>query len=574
MTFPQAAILALLLAIFITYASERFRIELVALTGLAAAFVLGLVPIDRVFDGFANPAVITVVEILLIVKVLARTHVVERFAGIIVERCRGERTALALLCGSGAVVSVFMNNIGALALMFPVTLSVCARLGIAPGRMLMPLSFSTLLGGMCSLTGTPANLLVNDWMTAETGAGLAYFELGLVGAPVALLGLLWLAAAAPRLLGHLTESPTPAQTGPSEFLSELHVAKGSSLAGKHLIEAEKTHLLHIHDVMRGGAHVFARREDIMLAEGDVLLAEGGIGHFDALAGQAMGALKSGADRLEVVVMPDSFILGSRIEALESFADEGVTIAGLASRRRRIEGRYGDLQIGLGDVLLLTGERQALRSVATEAGLLALSTRSPSSAHPDAFRSVAIFAAGVIATATGLVPPEIAFGAVVISMALLGSLRLKPALQDMNWTIVILLACMIPLGMAVQNTGAARIIANAILLGLPTGDPIVLTALVLVLAAAMTPFVDNVSTAAVLSPIAAGLSSRAGVAIEPLLVAVAIGASLDFLTPFGHHNNTVVMGAGGYRFVDFPRLGLPLLLICLVGALAMLRIVWL
>ncbi len=535
--------------------------------------MLGLVPIDRLFDGFANPAVITVVEILLIVTVLARTQVVERFAGIIVERCRGERTALALLCGSGAVVSIFMNNIGALALMFPVTLSVCARLGIAPGRMLMPLSFATLLGGMCSLTGTPANLLVNDWMTAETGAGLGYFELGLVGAPVALVGLLWLTAAAPRLLGHLNEAPTPAHTGPSEFLSELHVTKGSPLASKRLVDVEKAHRLHIHDVMRGGAHVFARREDIMLAEGDILLAEGDIERFDALAGQAMGALKPSADRLEVVVMPDSFILGSRIEAVESFADEGVTIAGLASRRRRIEGRYGDLQIGLGDVLLLTGERQALRGVAAEAGLLALSTRGPSSAHPDAFRSVAIFAAGVIATAIGLVPPEIAFGAVVIAMALLGSLRLKPALQDMNWTIVILLACMIPLGMAVQDTGAARVIANAILLGLPTGDPIVLTALVLVLAAAMTPFVDNVSTAAVLSPIAAGLSSRAGVPIEPLLVAVAIGASLDFLTPFGHHNNTVVMGAGGYRFVDFPRLGLPLLLICLVGALAMLRIVW-
>ena len=574
MTFSQGAILILLLLMFAVYATERFRVEIVALSGLAAAFLLGLVPVDRLFSGFSNPAVITVVEILLIVSVLARTQVVERFAGIIVARCRSERIALAVLCASAAIVSVFMNNIGALALMFPVTLSVCARLGVAPGRMLMPLSFATLMGGMCSLTGTPANLLVNDWKVAETGVGFGYFELGLVGAPIVMLGLLWLVLAAPRLLGHLTDPPGDPDTGPADFLCELRVARGSTLAGKRLIEVEALHRLHIHDVLRGGAHIFARREDIVLAAGDVLLAEGEPERFDALAGQARGSVNGGSDRIEVVVMPDSFILGSRIEALESFADQGVAIAGLASRRRRIEGSFGDLQIGLGDVLLLTGERQALLRSASEAGLLALSPRARTPVHPDAYRSVAIFAIGVMVTAIGIVPPEIAFGAVVIAMMLIGSLRLRPALQEVNWTIVILLACMIPLGMAVQDSGAARVIANAIVEGLPTSTPLALTALVLVLAAAITPFVDNVSVAAVLSPLAVGLSSRTGVPIEPLLMAVAIGASLDFLTPFGHHNNTVVMGAGGYRFIDFPRLGLPLLLISLVVALAALGIVWL
>jgi di/tricarboxylate transporter len=175
---------------------------------------------------------------------------------------------------------------------------------------------------------------------------------------------------------------------------------------------------------------------------------------------------------------------------------------------------------------------------------------------------------------GLAPPEIAFGGVVLAMALTGSLRLREALQDVNWTIVILLACMIPLGAAVQDTGAARVIADAIVGQLPASQPLAVTVTMLLLATLITPFVDNVSVAAVLSPVAAGVATRAGMPVEPLLVAVAIGASLDFLTPFGHHNNAVVMGAAGYRFTDFPRLGLPLVGIGLVVATAALWLLWL
>jgi di/tricarboxylate transporter len=181
-------------------------------------------------------------------------------------------------------------------------------------------------------------------------------------------------------------------------------------------------------------------------------------------------------------------------------------------------------------------------------------------------SIATFAAGILLTAFNIIPTEVAFGAVVIVMAMLGSLNLRSALQDINWTIIILLACMIPLGLAVEETGAARLIANTIAEYLPVTEPLAVATVVLLLAVAITPFIDNVSTAVVLSPIAVGIASRTGVPVEPLLMAVAVGASLDFLTPFGHHNNAVVMGAAGYRFRDFPRLGAPLLMICLIVAI--------
>ncbi|HEU4960444.1 MAG TPA: SLC13 family permease [Sphingomonas sp.] len=575
MTFAQAAIVGLLLCMFAAYATERVRIELVAVTGLGLAFLAGLVPVDHLFSGFSNPAVVTVIEILLVVSVLARTRAVERVAALIVGRLRSERAVLVALCSAAAFVSVFMNNIGALALMFPVTLSVCARLGLAPGRMLMPLSFATLLGGLCSLTGTPANLIVNDWRIAETGGAFGYFDFGTVGLPVAIAGIAWLALAAPFAFRRMRADPESVDLGPGTALAELDVPAGSPLVGKPLAEIERRHALTIHGVVRDGAHVFARRDAIVVAAGDVLLGEAAGETIDALAAAGAVAQPGGAgERLEAVVMPDSVVIGSRVESLESFVERGVAVVGLASRRRRIEGRFGDLQIGLGDVLLLAGDREALRETASDAGLLPLMPRARTAGQPGTVLSTAIFLVGVLVTAIGLAPPEVAFGGVVLAMALTGALKLSEALQDVNWTIVILLACMIPLGMAVQETGAARVIADAIVGHLPTTQPALVTATVLLLAAAITPFVDNVSVAAVLSPVAAGIATRAGMPIEPLLVAVAIGASLDFLTPFGHHNNAVVMGAAGYRFTDFPRLGLPLLGICLVVAMAALGVVWL
>jgi len=574
MTFEQYAIVGILLVMLVTYATERFRVELVAMAGLAAGFLFGVVPIQSVFAGFASPAVITVAEVLLIVSALSASRAVDSFARRILSRTQSETAVLAILCGTGAFVSIFMNNIGALALMFPVTLSVCARLNIAPGRMLMPLSFATLLTGTCSLTGTPANLIVNQWVISETGRSMGYFELALLGGPVALVGLAWVILASRHYFRGMQPAAAPFDTGPADFLAELGLPRESTLAGLLLTDAEARHGIAIHGVIRNGEHVFARRGEIVLAAGDTLLLEASLARFDRM--QDDGDLylpgsrdREVADRVEAVVMPDSLTVGSRVGDIQALIERGVEIVGLVSRRRRIEGRFSDLQIGMGDVLVLSGESEAIREALGDCGLLALSGRRPAAPRTRASTSVAIFAAGVLLTAFGIAPPEIAFGAVVLAMVALGSLNLRSALQDLNWTILILLACMIPLGMAVEETGAAAVIANAIAEHLPSTAPLAVAAAMLLVAVTITPFIDNVSTAVVLSPIAAGLAIRTGVPVEPLLMVVAIGASLDFLTPFGHHNNTVVMGAAGYRFLDFPRFGAPLLAICVTTAILVL-----
>ena len=575
MTFAQAAIVAILLGMLVAYATERFRVELVALCGLAAGFVTGIVPVQNVFAGFASSAVITVVEVLLVVAALSRTRVIDSFARRIVYHFQSERAVLAIVCVTGAAVSVFMNNIGALALMFPVTISVCQRIDVSPARMLMPLSFATLLGGMCSLTGTPANLVVNQWLVGETGRGFGYFELALLGGPLTVIGLVWIVSASPHVFARFTESSTADDPSPAHFVAERLVPYGSPLIGQRLPQIEESLGLFVHGVMREGAHVFARRSDIALAAGDVIIAEADLAVLDELESsdhlQSLRPVADAAERREYVVMPESLLLGSRIGSIPSFAEHSLDVVGVSIRRGRIEGSFDELQIGMGDVLVLAGDREDLRQIAAECSLLPLTPRRPSRFSGRAWLNMGIFALGILVTAFDLAPTEIAFGAVVVTMALAGGLNLRTALQDLNWSIVILLACMIPLGLAVEDTGAARLIANEIATYLPTAQPLVVGTTMLVLAVAITPFIDNVSTAAVLSPIAAGLASRTGTPVEPLLMAVAIGASLDFLTPFGHHNNAVVMGAAGYRFMDFPRFGVPLTILCFVLAVFVLSL---
>lgn len=577
MSFDQAAIMLILGTMLVVYASERFRVEVVAMSGLAAAFAIGVVPGTSVFAGFASPAVITVVEILLVVAALANARSLDGISRKLTVGLKSETAVTSFLCVTGAVVSVFMNNIGALALIFPIAISLCARADIAPARVLMPLSFATLLGGMCSLTGTPANLVVNEWMAAETGRNLGYFELAQVGGPLAVFGILCLVLVTPRIFGRFAAADgSPGDAGPSDFLAERRLASNSRFLGLHIAEFEMKSALRLHGVVRHGAHVFARRQDIVLSAGDILMVEGAISLLEEL--ESDGEIEPphhypDEDTVELIVMPDSLLLGSRVEDLEAMSAPSARVAALASRRGRVEGRFTDLPLSMGDVLVLTGARDSIRQLAGECGLLALSPRRLMRRQKSALAGVGIFAIGVVVTAFGLLQVEIAFGAVVLALAMTGILNLRTALADVNWGIVILLACMIPLGLAVEETGAARVISDHLADLLPFGEPLVVVLAVLAMAVAITPFVDNVSTAVVLSPIAAGLATRTGTPVEPLLIAVAIGASLDFLTPFGHHNNAVVMGAGGYRFSDFPRLGVPLTLVCLAVAAAVFAIMF-
>lgn len=558
----QIGILVLLAGMLVVFAFDRFRIEMVAVAGLAIGFGLGLVPAGHVFDGFSNTAVITVVEILMIVQVLRRVSVLDAAARRIARLDLSEPGLILGLCAASAFISVFMNNIGALALMLPVVATISDVTGIDSRKTLIPVSYATLLGGMCSLIGTPANLLVSQALVSAGGPPIGFFDFAIAGLPMTIAGLavivLWIPG---RFRGEDRRGTAGARRGRT-VLAEVVIPSGSPLDGLFLSDMDRSYCVAGHSVLRDGKHVFARPSEIVLASGDLLVVSGELAAIDALIGTGtLDAARSsppGATRQEIVVLPESTLVGSRLGAVELLERFGVRVAAASIRSPRIEGGLADLQLSVGDVLVLEGRPDALAHVVEETDTLQLVP----SAQPRKGRHTVVaplaFAFGIVLAAFGPVPPELAFGGVLLVLVLLGQADLRSALADLNWPIIVMLAAMIPLGSAVETTGAAATL-SAVLVSLLPHAGIVLLAAVFLLAVLVTPFVNNASTAIVLAPIAIEIARSAGLPPEPFLIAVAAGASTDFLTPFGHHNNTLVMTVGGYRFSDFVRCGWPVTL---------------
>jgi di/tricarboxylate transporter len=290
--------------------------------------------------------------------------------------------------------------------------------------------------------------------------------------------------------------------------------------------------------------------------------------------QRPSAATADVDYVEAVVMPESTLVGSRLHSLEVFSSRDVTISALSMRSPRIEGRFGDLQLSIGDILVLEGEQRAIAEALEECECLPLASQPPSRRSASSWQPFAIFAAGVAVTAFELVTPDIAFAGVVLVLALLNYLNIRQAMADLNWPIIIMLGAMIPIGSAVATTGTAQVIAAALGSMVSLAEPTVGVALVLFLSMLLTPFVNNATVAIVMSPIAVVFAATGHHSPSAYLIAVAAGASLDFLTPFGHHNNTLAMGIGSYRFSDFLKTGAPLTVVSYGLTLLLVYLFWL
>lgn len=577
MSFEQAAISFLLAGMLIVFAFDRIRMEVVALGGLGLGVALGPVEPARAFAGFSSPAFITVVEILLIVRVLGRSGILDPLSRRIPRIARTETGILAVLCTVTAGLSVFMNNIGALALMIPVVTSVCRVSGIDQRRILMPVGFAALLGGLCSVIGTPANLIVSSQLAAATGRGFAFFDFAWVGIPAAAAGMLVLLMWPGRVLGSGTpdDATRPPPHSFRDVVCEVEVPAGSPLLGLPVAEAGLT----VHALRRNGANLFHRRPGTVIEAGDVLLAGIGLPRLEALLADGTvslaGSASHGADahRIEAVIMPESTLVGSRVGTLELLASRGIGLVAVATRAARIEGSLADLQLSIGDVLYLSGDRGRIGDAIEEADILPLWPQPREAAAERRWFPAVAFAGGVALAASGFVRPELAFGLVLVALAALGGLNLRRGLAELDWPILIMLAAMIPLGNAVEATGAAAVLADGLTGTLPFDGPLAMAAAMLALAVVITPFVNNASTALILGPVALGVATAAAIPPEPLLIAVALGASIDFLTPIGHHNNMIVMGLAGYRFGEFLKAGWPVTAAVVAAAVLALSAMW-
>jgi di/tricarboxylate transporter len=579
LNFDQLALVAIILIAIAAMASDRFRYDLVAVLALLAAVVLGIVPQDSAFMGFSNGAVVTVAGVLIITRSIVATGALEPVSHILSERFESRWSLIAVFCATGAVLSAFMNNIGALALLMPVALAATARRGEHPGYLLMPLSFSTLLGGMTTLIGTPANLIISQIRQTAVSQPFDMFDFTPVGSVIAVAGVVWLVFIGWRLIPgrHLTVGE---QRDSGRFLTELRVGANGIADFASVPELEAALPVKVHGIVRENRRLFAPKNRQLFEIGDLMIVEAELDTLELLCDRygfrlpgQIGVLSDDAEMIEAVVPADSIIQGSNLHTLEPADRWQIDIVAMARQSKRFEGRLADATLMPGDILIFRGDPSRIDTAISDLGLLPLAARSIRFRPRAAFWAVAIFAVAIFLAASGIATPAVSFVAAVTMMLLTRVVSARDLYRRVEGPVLVLLAALIPIGEALRTTGTAELIAGYLLQLAGTGGPMWLLALTMLLAMGITPILNNVTTVVVLAPIVMALAYRAGLAPDAFLMAVAIGASTDFLTPVGHHNNTIIMGPGGYRFSDYWRCGFPVSILVFVIAMMLLPVVF-
>lgn len=590
MTTEQIALFVILVAALVLFAWGRWRYDVVAVAALLAAVLVGIVPMADAFDGFGHPAVITVAGVLVLSRSLRNSGLIEWVTRALRPTTGRPTSHIMALSGLTATCSAFMNNVGAMALILPVALQSSHASKRPASMILMPLSFASLLGGLITLIGTPPNIIIASYRGTESGTPFGMFDFTPVGLGVATAGVLFVSLIGWRLL------PTDRQgevEGKSlfqleDYITEVRLPESSSYVGRRLVELET--------LAQGDVAVVAlvRRKDRMLAPsgylrlqaGDILIIESDTAALQRLVKQAdldmVGEAELSAENLrservglvEVVVTPGSRLEGRTARSLRLHTRYGLNLLGVARQGHPITERLGQVRFMAGDVLLLQGERESMPEAFQALGCLPLAERELPLGRRGANATAPLIFAGAIAlVAFGVLPPHIAFILAVLVLVLLGEISVREIYDAVEWPIIVLLGAMLPVGRALEATGATGVIADPILALAGSLPPWSILALLMVVAMLLSDIMNNAATAVLMAPIGVSIAQGLEVSVDPFLMAVAIACSSTYLTPIGHQSNLLVMGPGGYNFGDYWRMGLPLDVLILVVAVPLILQVW-
>ena len=578
---------------------ERWRYDLVALAGLLIATLFGLIPPDEAFLGFGHPAVVTVAAVLIISRGLSNAGAVEIFTRYIKRATSSPTLHVVGLSSVGGLLSTVMNNVGALALLMPVAIQSSFEAKRSPAIVLMPLAFGTILGGMATLIGTPPNIIIAHYRAEITGQPFGMFDFSPVGGVVAIAGIFFVAFIGWRFIPFARRSKNAPQDlfHIQEYLTEVKVPENSKAIGKSLSELESATEdsdVLILSLVRGEQSIrgAAWREQIQV--GDVLVLEAGhqgINKFVSTLGLELTGTQpqeelheaepkklSGTQDeilLEAVVPPDrSWLVGRLAGTLKLQSRFGVSLLGVSRQGTPHRGRLKEFRFKAGDVLLLQGDKEQVLDVIGSLGCLPLAERGIQLGKPgQAWLAGGLFVLGLGSALAGIVELPIALMAAALGMVLLAVVPPREVYHTIDWPVLVLLGSMIPLGRALEQSGATTVLAQYLVNVTSGYSPMVLLGLIMVLTMLLSDVMNNAATALVMAPFSVAVAEKLGVHSDPFLMAVAIGASCAFLTPIGHQNNLLVMGPGGYRFGDYWRMGLPLEILILAVALPLLVIFW-
>jgi di/tricarboxylate transporter len=567
----------------------KWRYDIVSVLALLFLVLWGTIPSEEAFSGFAHPAVITVAAVLLISRSLQASGLVDVMARLMSKAGKNLYVQITVLCLVTAVASAFMNNIGALAILMPVAIHVAKENGHPPSYILMPIAFSSLLGGMVTLIGTPPNIIIATFRADYSKQAFSMFDFAPVGLTLTIVGIIFITLLGWRLLPKRTGQGSDSDLFEIDsYITEIRIIKDSKLTGMpygEIIKISEAEVMPL-GLVRRGKRIHIPSSSELLKTNDILILEADTENLDKFISKTEVKLAGdkkfrkdaeGSEDIairEAVVMPDSPLVGRTAESLNLRSRYGINLLAVARSDQKIRQRMDQIRFSKGDVLLLQGRSIHIDDMITTMQCLPLVERDLSIGKPQQIiLALAIFLGAISTVIFGLLPVQIAFAVGALAMILFGVLPVRDLYTHIDWPVIVLLGAMIPVGVAFETSGGAKLIAGQILNLGNTYPTWVLVGLVMVITMFLSDLINNAATVVLMAPIGITIANGLGISADPMLMAIAVGASCAFLTPIGHQSNTLVMGPGGYKFSDYWRMGLPLEIIILVVGIPLILVFW-
>ena len=587
MTTEQITLFGLFGLLFGFLVWGKIRYDLVAFAALLVAVLMGFVPAKEAFYGFGHPAVVIIALVLIVSRGLMNSGAVELIARYVVNPERKLSMHISIMSVAGALLSAVINNVAALALLMTLDIDAAKKAKRAVSLSLMPLSFGTILGGMITLIGTPPNIVIAQYRQDALGEPFSMFDFAPVGLTIAFVGIAYVALIGWRLLPK-REDRASLEGDAGLYVAEARIEEGSKsdeMAVSDLYPLANDNDIRILGLVRNGKRLrgFSRNE--VTRKGDFLVLEGNPKSIEAFMGAAQltfagsekheGGVRGKSLSLIETIVPDTArIAGRTSRSLRLLYRQGVTLLGVSREGKQFRERVRQLPIKAGDVLLLLGPSERMETATKWLGVLPLADRQTEVIQrTKAILAICAFAIAIALSAFGLTSLSIALGLCVIFYVAVNLVGGEDFYALIEWKVIVLLASLIPLSAALQNSGGTQLIADLIVnqtQGLPHW--VILTVLMIV-TMTLSDFLNNVATALIAAPVGVQVANSIGANPDPFLMGVAVAASCAFLTPIGHKNNTIIMGPGNYHFGDYWRMGLLLEVIVIAAAVPAIMFFW-
>lgn len=567
---------------------SKFRYDALAAGALVILIVLGVIPANQAFDGFAHPAVITVALVLIISQGLKNSGLTGLVGKLIGGKSFTKFQFLISLLFIAAILSSFINNIGALAILLPITLNICQKMNWHPSRFLMPLAFACILGGMNTTIGTPPNIIISEYKSTISDSGFNFFDFSYVGLAVTVLSIFFIALIGNKFI-QLRDDSTAGSSliDLKGYLFEVEVNEKSSAIGMTLSAFKKeagedTEVLGIVNENGGVKKV---KNNLRIKAGQILVIKTPpddissiLSVFDFSIPKELHSFDDDdLEEIEAMITPGSRLIGRKYDFFLKLAYEELNLLGLWRKGSRYRTRLTRETFKAGDVLLLGVrdlDEEDVTNKIKHLGLMPLMQRELQTipSRSRLLKGIIFFLISIFLVTFNILPTAAAFLLCVLGFARIRIID-SNFYREVDWPIIIMLAAMIPIGTALQSTGLSDVISLNISKIAADMSLFWLLFLILIITMATTDIINNAATAVIMAPISAGIGIQLGYDVEPFLMVVAVGASCAFLTPIGHQCNTVVMGPGNYKFTDYWRLGLPLDILIIAISIPMILFVW-